>query len=274
LTDELLPQGQDTLERALAEKNLLIADLMVIQEDSISVGEFVDFIGNKQENVKTGPKHYFEPWYDKFKEITLNAAEENYLLNHNAEFKSLAREYKDGILLFSLMNELVWQKALMDSVGQVAYYEKHSNRYQWPERVQGLMVRMGKKEQMDKVRNFLSKKMYSKSLKPTLEDRFLNDYPLLFTLEEDLYVIEDNPILQKVDPDKNYHELVHEGISHFLVLGEKVPAGPKMFEETRGKVIQDYQKYLDSTLIETLQENTSIKINEAEKERISRILVN
>lgn len=274
LTDELLPLGQDSLEKALAERNFLNADLMFIQGDSITVSEFMGFIEENQEIVRTGPHQYFQPWFTKFKEKALNKAEENDLMDHNEEYRSLAREYKDGILLFSLMNELVWQKALMDSLGQRAYYEKHSDRYQWPERVQGLLVRMAKNEQLDNVRDFLHNKVYSKNLKPRLEDRFLNDFPLLFTIEEDLFVIGEHPILQKIDSNKKYHELVHEGNNHFLVLGEKVPARPKIFEETRGKVIQDYQKYLDSTLIETLKVNTSIQINEAEKERIYRILVN
>jgi peptidyl-prolyl cis-trans isomerase SurA len=274
LADKLLPLGQGNLEKALGEENLLNANMMVIQGDSISVREFMDFIGENKESVRPGSQHHFDSLYIRFKERTLNLTEENDLLANNEEFRSLAKEYKDGILLFSLMNELVWQKALMDSLGQMAYYEKHSDRYQWPERVPGLLVRMAKNEQMDKVRKFLNTKVYSKNLKPRLEDRFLNDFPLLFTVEEDSFVIEGHPILQKIDSDKNYHELVHEGNSHFIVLGEKIPAGPKKFEETRGKVIQDYQKYLDSTLVETLKVNNSIQINEVEKERISRILVN
>src|SRR5690606_9219603 len=178
-----------------------------------------------------------------------------------------------GILLFSLMNELVWQKALMDSTGQVEYYQTHLDRYQWPERVQALIVKMAADEQTAKVRRFLADKSYEKNLMPRLEDQFLNDYPMLFTVEEDLYVIEEHPLLKAIDRSKKKHEIVHEGKIHFVILGETVPKGPKMFEETRGKVIQDYQKHLDSQLVNTLKENYSIQINEGEKERISQIVV-
>ncbi len=115
--------------------------------------------------------------------------------------------------------------------------------------------------------------MYQKNLKPRLEDQFLNDYPLLFTLEEGVFVIEDHPVLSGADLQNKNQELVYEGQRYFLILGETLPAGPKSFEEARGKVIQDYQKHLDTQLIQTLKENHVIQINEGEKERISQMVV-
>ena len=161
----------------------------------------------------------------------------------------------------------------MDSTGQVEYYEAHLDRYQWPDRVKALIVKMAADEQAAKVRKFLADKSYQENLKPRLEDKFLNDFPQLFTVEEDLYVIEEHPLLKEIDTGIKKHEVVHQGNVHFIVLCETVPKGPKKFEETRGKVIQDYQKYLDSQLVNTLKENYSIQINEGEKKRISQIVV-
>ena len=171
------------------------------------------------------------------------------------------------------MNELVWQKALMDSAGQEEYYKAHIYRYQWPDRVQALLVKMSDDSQLPKVRRFLADKTYHKNLRPRLEDQFLNDYPMLFTLEEGLFTIEENAILRKIDLETKSHELVHEGQRYFVLVGEIIPAGPKTFEESRGKVIQDYQKQLDHELIAKLKESYSIQINPSEKERISDLLV-
>lgn len=271
--NEEFPADLEEIHKTLHQKELLDRNLMIIHDDSIKVQAFIDFIKEDQEIVQAGPGNIFTPWYNKFKEISLNQTEENDLLSNNEEYRSLAREYKEGILLFSLMNELVWQKALMDSLGQLAYYEEHSARYQWPERVQALIVRMAKDEHIDKVRRFIADKPYKNNLKPRLEDQFLNDFPMLFTLEENLFVIEEHPILEKIDISQKYHELIHGEDTHFLVLGDRVPAGPKMFEETKGKVIQDYQKHLDSALVNSLKDNYTIHINEVEKERISRRVV-
>ena len=96
---------------------------------------------------------------------------------------------------------------------------------------------------------------------------------MLFTLEEDVYVIEEHPILKKADVQQKSKELVHEGKRYFIISGEIMPAGPKAFEETMGKVIQDYQKHLDSTLVESLKGKYIIRVNDSEKERISQLVV-
>src|SRR5690606_1291203 len=98
-------------------------------------------------------------------------------------------------------------------------------------------------------------------------------YPLLFTVEEGVFVIEDHPVLSEIDWANKAQEVVHQGHRYFLILGEAIPAGPKAFEETRGKVIQDYQKHLDARLIQTLQENHVILINEGEKDMICQLVV-
>src|SRR5690606_41037121 len=99
-------------------------------------------------------------------------------------------------LQFRLMNNKVWEKALIDSVGQLAYYEEHIDQEQWAERVQGLIVSVEDESQLAKVRRFLQRKVYQKKLKPRLEDQFLNDYPGLFTLEEGIFAIKEHPVLR------------------------------------------------------------------------------
>jgi len=252
---------------------ILDSTLMTVQGEPIAIRSFLEFVKAGEAVIPTESEDLFEPWYNKFQEHVLDNVEESDLMSNNKEYRMLLNEYREGILLFSLMNDLVWQKALMDSVGQLEYYQSHLERYQWPERVPGVIVRMEDESQLAKVRRFLRDKVYQKNLKPRLEDQFLNDYPLLFTVEEGVFVIEDHPVLSEIDWANKAQEVVHQGHRYFLILGEAIPAGPKAFEETRGKVIQDYQKHLDARLIQTLKENHVIQINEGEKERISQLVV-
>lgn len=266
-------QGTGGGLRPLDDSRLMDSVLFNIQEDTFPVRSFVGFIEKSNDRLTASDGNYFDPWYSRYKEVSLDAKEEQELLDNNKAYSLLVGEYREGILLFSIMNELVWQKALMDSIGQLEYYKTHIDRYQWPERVQALLVIMSDDSQLPKVRRFLSGKVYHKTLKPKLEDQFLNDYPMLFTLEEDVFVIEENAVLRKLDLGKKDHELLHEGRIYFVRLGEIIPAGPKSFDETRGKVIQDYQRHLDLELISTLKESYSIQINPSEKERISNMVV-
>lgn len=271
--NENFAAGMEQVLGRLAERAWLDSALMTVQGEPVAVRSFANFIKADEAVVRTETGNSFDPWYSKFQEHILDEVEESDLMSNNREYRMLVNEYREGILLFSLMNDLVWQKALVDSVGQLEYYNHHLERYQWAERVPGLIVRMEDESQLPKVRRFLQGKVYQKNLKPRLEDQFLNDYPLLFTLEEGVFVVEDHPVLSEVGVQSKAQEVVHQGQRYFLVLGEVIPAGPKLFEETRGKVIQDYQKHLDAQLIQTLKEKHVIQINEVEKERISQMVV-
>lgn len=272
LVNQALSISLASVKRQLDEKNLLDTTLVTARGTEKSVRDFISFIEADQVIVKTGPKDFFNPWYNKFTEKFLEQVEEDDLLANNEEYRQLIKEYRDGILLFSLMNEQVWQKALEDSVGQRNFYEANIDKYQWKERVPAVIVEMNKEEQLAKIRRFLSDKTYSTRLKPRLEDQFLNDYPLLFTLQEGTYEIDSHPLISKVGTDKKYHEIKNDGRTHFLILGNVLPAGPKRFSETMGKVIQDYQEYLDKKMIAELREKYIIQINEDEKERVFEIV--
>ena len=53
---------------------------------------------------------------------------------HDA-FRLLMNEYRDGILLFELTDEKVWSKAVKDTTGLEAYYEKNKTNFMWDTRV-------------------------------------------------------------------------------------------------------------------------------------------
>ncbi|MBT0809969.1 peptidyl-prolyl cis-trans isomerase [Litoribacter ruber] len=270
--DQALGKSLQAVKSELEEKNLLDTTLITIAEKDRSVRDFIRFIESDQAVVKTSPQKFFQPWFDKFIQAELDIAEEQELLQNNEEYKMLVKEYRDGILLFSLMNDMVWQKALLDTAGLEAYFAKNQERYQWKERVPALIVKMNKEEQLSKVRRFLSNKAYSSRLKPAVEDQFLNDYPGLFELEDGVFEHANHAVLQKVDIAEKYHELKHDGRSHFLVLGSSIEPGPKKLSETRGKAIQDYQETLEKELIAELRERYPIQVNEEEKERVFEII--
>ena len=54
--------------------------------------------------------------------------EESMLEVKKPEFRNLMKEYKDGILLFELMDRMVWTKAVKDSVGLEAFRKKNEEQ--------------------------------------------------------------------------------------------------------------------------------------------------
>jgi peptidyl-prolyl cis-trans isomerase SurA len=54
----------------------------------------------------------------------------------NPEFASLMDDYKNGIFIFKLQEEMIWSKVVVDSAKLVAFYEKTKENYKWPDRVE------------------------------------------------------------------------------------------------------------------------------------------
>ena len=171
----------------IQENNLRDSVLFRIQGHPKTVGDLLDFMKSDNQVIRSNPQNYFTNWYDKFIEVKLYEAEIQDLSTNNEEYRLLIQEYRDGILLFSLMNDQVWQKAIEDSVGQVKFYEENKDRYQWKNRVKAIVVTMGKENSIAPVRRFLADKKYAPNLVDRLENTFLLDNPLAFTLSDGIF---------------------------------------------------------------------------------------
>ncbi|EKB47880.1 Peptidyl-prolyl cis-trans isomerase surA [Cecembia lonarensis LW9] len=263
----------EDLKQIITDKELVESTIFSVQDQIKTVSNLLEYIESEKNKIRIGSRSNLATSLDRFIENTLNQTEEQDLAANNEEYRLLLKEYRDGILLFSLMNDQVWQKALMDSLGQVAFYEENKENYFWKERVRALIVNMGKEENTASVRRFLSDKKYGPNLSDRLENTFLLEDPLSFTMEEGLYEWETHPVLSKVNIQKAFQEIKLNGRTAFVVIGEKISPEAKRFNETRGKVIQDYQQFLDEQLVQKLKENYIIRINEDEKNKIYQLAV-
>lgn len=54
----------------------------------------------------------------------------------NPEFASLMEDYRNGIYIFKLQEETVWNKIAVDSAKLVNYYDKNKEKFVWPDRVE------------------------------------------------------------------------------------------------------------------------------------------
>jgi peptidyl-prolyl cis-trans isomerase SurA len=251
---------------AIQEKNLGSTELFKANNSSYTVGDLVNFMQSREVTPK-GIGTFFELWLAKFIEVTLAKTEEADLEKNNKAFQMLLKEYRDGILLFSLTNQEVWQKGLNDTVGQQAFFEKNSQNYQWKSRVQAYLAKVNDASKLEIARKFLQNKGFDTTSFAAFEADYRSNYPDAYATESGTFEYESHPILSKVDLTKPYQELVIDGISYVLVLGKIYPPGPRKFEEARGMIIRDYQKFLDQSLTQRLKEKYPIQINTAVKEK-------
>ncbi|GAB3292769.1 hypothetical protein GCM10027511_06230 [Hymenobacter humi] len=115
--------------------------LFTIMGKPYAVKDFLTFAQQNQ-RPRTGaqPSFAMQQLYDQYVEQSLTEFEKNSLENKYEDYRMLVKEYRDGILLFQLMDEKVWSKAIEDTVGLKKYFAANQAKYQWDQRVQATVI--------------------------------------------------------------------------------------------------------------------------------------
>ncbi len=81
--------------------------------------------------LKIEPK---EDLFDEFRNKMIINYFKDHLEETNKEFALTYQEYKDGLLLFELLQKEVWEKSEKDTLGLERYFEENRSKYIWKRR--------------------------------------------------------------------------------------------------------------------------------------------
>ncbi|MCE2707233.1 MAG: peptidylprolyl isomerase [Bacteroidota bacterium] len=262
LATELNSVPFENIGATLASKGWAGAELFVLKDISYSATTLWEFM--KTQAILPQPNQAtFDGWYTFFVSQKLAETEVKDLEENNKEYQLLLKEYRDGILFFSLNNQEVWQKGINDSIGQKAYFQSNLQNYQWKKRVQASLIKVEDNSKLESARKYLQ----FKNLEASTLSGFEAAFPEGFSIESGNFEYEDHPLLSFVDLNKPYQELSQEGNTYLILLGKTSPAGPRLFEESRGLVIRDYQDFLEKSLVDRLLAKYPVVINSVVKEK-------
>ncbi|MGB0521905.1 MAG: peptidylprolyl isomerase [Flammeovirgaceae bacterium] len=115
---------------------LLKKTLFKLNKDKFAVKAFLDYVKSKQLKQEGNPQQIAKNMYQQYLDETVMKYEEDHLESKYPEYSNLLREYREGILLFDIMDEEVWGKSIKDSTGLKTYFEENRDNYQWKQRAQ------------------------------------------------------------------------------------------------------------------------------------------
>lgn len=182
--------------------------------------EYAKFILKNQEKGKfkrvTSVFGKMEKLFDAFTQAELIKLERGVLEDKYPEFKRLMKEYRDGILLFDLTKEKVWDKAANDSVGLNSFYETNKYDYLYDERLKASIFNCDNKatakllsETLLKRQNRVVKGKKVKSLPLLLEE--YNGTPEMdkVDLESGTFNKGDNDIIDSINWQEGISRLIN-----------------------------------------------------------------
>jgi peptidyl-prolyl cis-trans isomerase SurA len=185
--------------------------------------------------------------------------EDSLLERKYPEFKSLLKEYRDGILLFDLTDQKVWSKAVRDTAGLREFYNKNKNNYLWDERADVTIYSCVDEKVAKEVRAMLKKKKEEKEIVETIN----KTSQLNVAAESITYLKGENK-----DVDANWKEgVAAANISKddkvlVLVVNKVMGKTPKTIPEAKGMITADYQNYLEKEWLAYLKNKYTVKLNE------------
>lgn len=85
------------------------------------------------------------------------------LYAENSDFRNLVNEYHDGILLFDISNNKVWERAANDSIGLTDFFRKNRAKYSnWDKpRFKGYVIFAQNDSSLNAVRSYIDEKHLS-----------------------------------------------------------------------------------------------------------------
>ena len=228
--------------------------------------DFADYLAVNKINVDSANscpvvKERYEDWVNK----TCLDYEDSKLEEKYPEFKALMKEYHDGIMLFDLMDQKVWSKAIEDTAGLLNYYNLTKENYRWGERAVTTVYTSNDELTASRVRTLLNNR-YNSSILTSEEisylgfgkgEFYLSDARILKLMNRyrannlkissrsfekgKSAVVDSHWFNGLTDNESNL-----DGSVFFADVKELKSGEQKTFDEAKGEVITNYQNYLEA----------------------------
>jgi peptidyl-prolyl cis-trans isomerase SurA len=191
------------------------------------------------------------------------AYEDGQLELKHADFRNLVREYKEGILLFDLTQEAVWNKAAQDSAGIATHYELIKEAYRWEDRVRATYWVSTDEKLAKKIAKWTAKNKVEK-----VQELLENEDALSVAVQNGTYEKDDNSVIEAVwEQESGVFGPVELNNGSFAVvqIDEFLPTAPKALNEIKGLVIASYQDALEKEWVNALKSKFEVNVNENAK---------
>lgn len=232
-----------------------------IENRAFNTGDFSDYLLRHQYLNQTEKKlsSIVEQAYNSFLEKALFSYQEDNLINENKEYANIIEEYRDGILLFNLMETEIWNAAKNDSLGLKAYYNTHKSKYVTGETIDAIVASSANKRTIKTVAKRLKDELSVAEIKNELNTK--ETVNVTFTTGD--LEIEHQALPKKLKIAVGVSKVYKHNDAYVVVkINSASESKLKSFEDCKGQVISDFQVQKEKEWLKDLASTYTIKVNE------------
>jgi peptidyl-prolyl cis-trans isomerase SurA len=236
--------------------------LFVLGGQKFKQQEFAKYVEKNFRTVrKDAPAVVVKQLYSQWEKNQILAYEEALLPAKYPAYKALVQEYHDGIILYEIMQDQVWNKAVKDTAGLRAYFMENRGKYVWSQRLDATIYECKDEHVAVQVYGMLvsADTVTSKEVLDVIN----KDSELNLKVRMNKFEVAQTPYLK----DRNFTQGLNpvysmDGKWYVVKVSAVLAPGPKEYNEAKGLATSDFQAYLEKKWLEALRLKHKIVINE------------
>lgn len=266
--------GEELFDRKWVYTKISGADnkkLFTIGKRTVSFDDFAKFIEERQRRSKIvkNKKVMLEDYYEEFEDTCIKDYFKEQLELENDEYAAVINEYRDGLLIFDVMQNNVWDKARLDSIGLADFYESRKNDYTWKQRVEAAVISSSNQEIANQAKSLLDKGEGIDAIKKALN---AND-KINVLISEGTFEIGQRELPTGFQAKTGVSEIFQEETSFKVVKVNKILSpSVKTLEEVRGRVLSEYQGFLEKKWMDDLRKKYKVDFNKKVLKKVKKEL--
>jgi peptidyl-prolyl cis-trans isomerase SurA len=234
---------------------------MTIGKQSFTNADFGKFLESYQNRTLKNKSFQtiVEEAYNAFLKTKIKAVEEENLEFENEEFANVLNEYREGLLLFDLMQSTIWDTAKTDSTAIQAYYDTHKADYSWPERAKAEVASASNKKVIKKVAQLMQNGIEAEKIKKMINlEGVVN---VIFTT--DTMTAKHQALPKDFDFKKGVSKIYKHNKGYVVAkVLDILPKKQKAYEDVKGIVMSDYQNHKEALWLEELRQKYKVVVNQ------------
>ena len=270
-----------TIDSTLKEGNYVVAEgvdtnktLFKLMKKEYKISDFIEYIKkNESKQPFMSEMAYAYQLYDEFVKESVFAYEDAHLEEKYPDFKLLVQEYHDGILLFDLMDKVVWKKAEVDTAGIKTFYEENKNDYMWGNRVKTIIINVNNADNVARAEEIARQDLSFDSIRSIVKAESLKGV----TVKSPYFQKGDNVDIDETEWVAGTVRVVPSTVDNttkiIKILEVREPE-PKTYREARGVIISAYQAKLEEEWLNELKAKYPVTVNEKILEKVEKCYEN
>jgi peptidyl-prolyl cis-trans isomerase SurA len=243
-------------DRRKAEK--LNKPVLKIRERTYTQRDLLDHLEERQRRERVVPsKDHVNARFVEFVDEMVLAYEDEHLEEKHSEFRMLMREYRDGILLFELTDQMVWGRAVRDTAGLEAFHAANRDRFMWDTRYDVDIYDCATPAVAKQVRGLLRKGTRGADLVAVVN----KNSSLNLEIDAGLFTLEQKPFLEGLEKPGLSADILVDGRVKVVDLKRVMPPAPKELDEARGAITAAYQDSLEQDWVDELRKRYSVVVD-------------